>query len=209
MAFVGSLIKGLIDLRDKIVSEPDAEEAQLGVLVTLLSKAKDTDFGKHYNFDEILKADDIPKAFAEQVPYFDYNKMHKEWWSKMHEGQKNVTWPGKPPYFALSSGTTGKESKKIPVTEDMVEAIRQTGIKQVSALTNFDLPSDFFEKDIMMLGSSTDLQEEGDHMEGEISGISASRIPGWFRSYYKPGEEIAQIGNWDERVRKIAENAKN
>lgn len=209
MAFVGSLIKGLIDLRDKIVSEPDAEEAQLGVLVTLLSKAKDTAFGKHYNFDEILKADDIPKAFAEQVPYFDYNKMHKEWWSKMHEGQKNVTWPGKPPYFALSSGTTGKESKKIPVTEDMVEAIRQTGIKQVSALTNFDLPSDFFEKDIMMLGSSTDLQEEGDHMEGEISGISASRIPGWFRSYYKPGEEIAQIGNWDERVRKIAENAKN
>ncbi len=209
MAFVGSIIKGLIDLRDKIVSEPDAEEAQLGVLATLLSKAKDTDFGKHYKFEEILTADDISKAFAENVPYFDYNKMNADWWSKMHNGQDNVTWPGKPPYFALSSGTTGKDSKRIPVTEDMVEAIRQTGIKQVSALANFDLPSDFFEKDIMMLGSSTDLQEEGDHEEGEISGISASRIPGWFRSYYKPGEEIAQIENWDERVRKIAENAKN
>lgn len=209
MAFIGSIIKGVIELRDKIVTEPDAEKAQLGVLVTLLSKAKNTAFGKHYKFEEILKAEDIPKAFAERVPYFDYNKIHKDWWYKMHEGKDNVTWPGKPPYFALSSGTTGKDSKRIPVTKDMVEAIRQTGIKQISALSNFDLPSDFFEKDIMMLGSSTDLQEQGDHKEGEISGISASRIPSWFKGYYKPGEEIAQIGNWDERVRKIAENAKN
>ncbi len=209
MAFVGSLIKGLIDLRDKIVSEPDAEKAQLEVLKKILNKAKDTAFGKHYNFKGILESEDIPTAFEEKVPYFDYNKINEQWWSRMHEGEVNVTWPGKPPYFALSSGTTGKTSKKIPVTEDMVEAIRQTGIKQVGALANFDLPSDFFEKEIMMLGSSTDLKEEGDHKEGEISGISASNIPAWFRGYYKPGEEIAQIEDWDVRVRKIAENARN
>lgn len=209
MAFVGSIIKGLIDLRDKIVSEPEPEEAQLEVLKNLLNTAKDTAFGKHYKFEEILDADDIMKAFAEKVPYFDYNKLDKEWWHKMHEGEEDVTWPGKPPYFALSSGTTGKTSKRIPVTEDMVEAIRQTGIKQIGALSNFDLPSDFFEKEIMMLGSSTDLEETGDHKEGEISGISASRIPFWFRGYYKPGEEIAQIEDWDERVDRIAENAKN
>ena len=209
MAFVGSIIKGLIDLRDKIVSEPEAEEAQLQVLKKLLNKAKDTAFGKQYNFEAILEADDITKAFAERVPYFDYNKINEEWWSRMHQGENNVTWPGKPPYFALSSGTTGKTSKRIPVTEDMVEAIRQTGIKQVGALANFDLPSDFFEKEIMMLGSSTDLKEEGDHKEGEISGISASNIPSWFRGYYKPGTEIAQIEDWDTRVKKIAENARN
>ncbi len=209
MAIIGSLIKGLIDIRDKIVSEPEAQQAQLDVLKNLLKKASDTAFGKHYNFQEILESEDIPKAFAGRVPYFDYNKINKEWWSKMHEGQENVTWPGKPPYFALSSGTTGKTSKRIPVTEDMVEAIRTTGIKQVSALSHFDLPPYFFEKEIMMLGSSTDLHTEGDHEEGEISGISASNIPTWFRSYYKPGPEIAQIENWDERVQKIAENAKN
>ncbi len=127
----------------------------------------------------------------------------------MHEGEEDVTWPGKPPYFALSSGTTGKTSKRIPVTADMVEAIRTSGIKQISALSNFDLPSEFFEREIMMLGSSTDLQAEGDHKEGEISGISASNIPFWFRSYYKPGVEIAKIDEWDERIQKIAENAKN
>ncbi len=207
MAVVGTIIKGLIDLRDKIVSEPDAAEAQLEVLKGLLNKAKDTAFGKHYKFEEILEAEDIPAAFAERIPNFDYNKINEQWWYKMHEGETDVVWPGSPPYFALSSGTTGKTSKRIPVSEDMVEAIRQSGIKQVGALTNFDLPSDFFEKDIMMLGSSTNLQKEGDHEEGEISGISASNIPFWFKGFYKPGEEIAKIEDWDERVEMIAENA--
>ncbi|WP_034924154.1 GH3 auxin-responsive promoter family protein [Gillisia sp. CAL575] len=208
MAIIGSIIKGLIDLRDKIVSEPNADEAQLEVLKSLLYKAKDTAFGKHYNFEEILEADDIRVAYAERIPNFDYNKINEEWWYKMHEGETDVVWPGNPPYFALSSGTTGKTSKRIPVSNDMVEAIRTSGIKQVGALANFNLPTEFFEKEIMMLGSSTDLQKEGDHEEGEISGISASNIPFWFKGFYKPGEEIAKIEDWDERVAMIAENAK-
>lgn len=209
MAIFGSIIKSLIDLRENLVSEADAEKEQEQVLKNLLKKAKTTAFGEHYKFEEILKAEDVKKEFAEKLPYFDYKKMNEEWWHRYHEGEENVSWPGKPPYFALSSGTTGKSSKRIPVTDDMLESIRKAGIKQVSALSNFDLPPDFFEKEIMMLGSSTDLQEEGDHKEGEISGISASNIPFWFRRYYKPGEEIAKIDEWDERVQKIAENAKN
>ncbi|MGM0932426.1 MAG: GH3 family domain-containing protein [Bacteroidota bacterium] len=209
MAIVGSILKRLIDLRDNLVSEPDAQKAQEEVLQKLLITAKDTEFGKHYNFRAILESADIRKTFAEKIPYFDYHKLEREWWHKVHNGEKNITWPGRPPYFALSSGTTGKSSKRIPVTSEMVEAIRKAGIKQVSALSNFDLPPDFFEKEIMMLGSSTDLQKEGDHHEGEISGISASNIPFWFRGYYKPGEDIAKIEEWDERVQRIAENAKN
>jgi len=143
-----------------------------------------------------------------EYPNFDYNKINDQWWYKMHEGEEDVVWPGSPPYFALSSGTTGKSSKRIPVSEDMIEAIRQSGIKQVGALTNFDLPTDFFEKEIMMLGSSTDLKQKGGHEEGEISGISAANIPFWFKGYYKPGEEIAKIDDWDERVEMIARNAK-
>ena len=209
MPIVGSLIKSLIDLGGALTSDPEAKDAQKQVLISLLKKAKDTAFGKHYNFEAILEADDVEKSFAEKVPYFDYHKLEKEWWHRVHEGESDITWPGRPPYFALSSGTTGKSSKRIPVTDEMVEAIRKSGIKQVSALSNFDLPADFFEKEIMMLGSSTDLHQEGDHQEGEISGISASNIPFWFRGYYKPGEEISKIEEWDERVQRIAENAKN
>ena len=207
MAVIGALIKGLINLRDAVVADPEPEKEQGKVLRQLLQKAKDTAFGQHYKFQDILASDDIRKAFSEQVPYFDYNKIHREWWSKLHEGQQNVTWPGKPPYYALSSGTTGKVSKRIPVTEEMLEAIRLTGIKQVGTLSNYELSTDFFEKEIMMLGSSTGLQQVEDHQEGEISGISASNIPFWFRSFYKPGLDIAQINDWDERVLEIAKRA--
>ena len=36
---------------------------------------------------------------------------------KIIKGQANINWPGKIKYFALSSGTTGSPSKRIPVTE--------------------------------------------------------------------------------------------
>ncbi len=207
MAIIGSLIKGIIDISDTLSGESNPVTEQKEVLKKLLNKAQDTQFGKHYNFEEILKAEDVQAAFAKAVPFFDYNSLNDKWWSKLHQGETDVTWPGTPNYFALSSGTTGKTSKRIPVTDDMISAIRTSGIKQVGALANFDLEPEFFEKEIMMLGSSTDLEERNGHKEGEISGISASNIPFWFRGYYKPGEDIAKIPDWDDRVAHIAEKA--
>ncbi|APQ18158.1 GH3 family domain-containing protein [Maribacter hydrothermalis] len=209
MAILGSVIKGFLELRDKLAPDTNPVEAQKKVFKNLLGTAKDTDFGRHYNFETILSSKQPLKLFKDSVPFFDYNKINEEWWAKLHDGETDVTWPGTPDYFALSSGTTGKTSKRIPVTNEMLDAIRDAGIKQVYALSNFDLPIDFFEKGILMLGSSTDLNTKDGHKEGEISGISASNIPTWFQGFYKPGEEIAQIDDWDERVQKIAEEAPN
>jgi hypothetical protein len=207
MHILGSFIKGVIEVADKVTGDHNPVDEQKEVLKSLLEKASDTKFGKHYNFKDILSAPNIHKKYTQSIPYFDYNKINEHWWSQLHEGERDVTWPGSSDYFALSSGTTGKTSKRIPVTQDMIDAIRSAGIKQVLALNNFDLPPDFFEKGILMLGSSTDLAEKDDHLEGEISGISASNIPGWFRGYYKPGKEISEIDDWDERVEKIVEQA--
>ncbi len=209
MAILGSIIKGAIDLRDSLVSETSPVEAQKEVLKNLLNTAKDTAFGKYYGFTRILESDDFRSLFAKEIPFHDYNKMQSNWWNRVEKGFEDITWPGKPSYFALSSGTTGKTSKRIPVTDAMIDAIRGAGIKQVGALSNFDLPTDFFEKEIMMLGSSTDLNERDEFLEGEISGISASNIPFWFKGYYKPGEDIAKIDDWDKRVKTIAEQAKS
>ena len=209
MAIIGSIIKKVIDVTGSISNDDaNVQEDQLNVLKELLEKAKETSFGKFYNFSNILESEDVIKTFQEKVPYFDYHQLNERWWQQLHEGSEDITWPGSPDYYALSSGTTGKTSKRIPVTEDMIDSIRQAGIKQVAALSNFDLPPDFFETEIMMLGSSTNLQERKGKLEGEISGISASNIPFWFKGYYKPGEDIAKIDDWDERVEHIAKNAK-
>ncbi len=207
MAILGNIIKTAIELKDKLTPDQSPIEAQQQILKELLKKAEHTDFGKQYQFDRILEAQEVATAYAASVPIHDYEKIFQEWWHRLLEGEKDVTWPGVPQYFALSSGTTGNSSKRIPVTDEMLNAIRTTGVQQVTALANFDLPATFFEKEIMMLGSSTDLKERGNFLEGEISGISASNIPFWFKGYYKPGDDIAKIEDWDERVLKIAERA--
>lgn len=209
MPIIGSLIKGIIDVSQNLGSQENHVKKQQKVLLELLDKAKDTAFGKYYGFEEILERKTPIHTFQEWVPYFDYDTLYERWWKQVLQGRADITWPGRPSYFALSSGTTGKDSKRIPITEEMLESIRQTGLKQVSAIANFNLPSHFFETEIMMLGSSTSLEYRGDNLqEGEISGISASNIPFWFRRYYKPGRAIAKIQDWDERVKHIAQNAK-
>lgn len=208
MPLIGKLIKTAIDLGSQVLDRPkNPQEVQLEVLNKLLTKARDTDFGKYYEFRNILESDDTVEKFRTQLPTFDYDRMKESWWQRTIDGEENVTWPGSPDYFALSSGTTGSESKRIPVTQDMIDTIRETGVKQLLSLSNHDLPDELFEKQTMMLGSSTDLEEVDGHFEGEISGISASNIPFWFKGYYKPGEEIAAIEDWDERVQRIAEKA--
>jgi hypothetical protein len=206
MPLIGNLIKKAIDLGESLTSYDSPVDEQRKILRNLLEEARDTAFGKHYNFETILKSDNLFKAFAESVPTHDYDKIHSEWWHRTLAGEADVTWPGKPRFFALSSGTTSN-SKHIPVTDDMLAAIRRSGIGQILALSEFDLPPEFFEKEILMLGSSTGLKEVNGHKEGEISGISASNIPGWFEFYYKPGKEIASIADWDERVERIAQEA--
>lgn len=210
MPLIGSLIKGVIDVSQNIISKEDHVKNQKKVLVELLETAQNTAFGKYFGFGEILnKKENLAKAFQEYIPFFDYEDLNNNWWKQIRKGLPDITWPGRPSYYALSSGTTGKASKRIPVTDEMMESIRQSGIKQISAISNFDMPSEFFQKEIMMLGSSTNLEVGEDSLrEGEISGISASNIPFWFRRYYKPGEKIARIDDWDERVKHIATHAK-
>lgn len=207
MPLIGKIVKTVIDISSSLSGRENALKAQEEVLEMLLKKAAPTAFGQHYRFNNILGAEDRKKAFAEAVPLHDYSKMYEDWWKEQLEDKEDITWPGKTAYYALSAGTTGKSSKKIPVTDDMLQAIRETGIKQALVLSDYELPDEFFQSNVLMLGSSTQLKEREDHLEGEISGISASNVPFWFRGFYKPEEEVSAIDEWDDRVREIAKRA--
>lgn len=181
-------------------------------LKELLITARQTEFGKHYNFDEILngfrKGDkDFYKRFKSQVPIHTYNKIYSDWWKLALTGVKNVCWPGRVKYFALSSGTSEASSKYIPVTKDMTSAIRKTSVRQILALSRYDLEPKIFESGILMLGGSTHLNKRGSVFEGDLSGIQAARLPFWFQHFYKPGKKIAKNRNWDLKLDEIAQNA--
>ena len=209
MEIISNLIKSAIEIGSKFQNSKDGEEAQKEVLKELLEKAKKTSFGTYYDFSSILEDKELVKKFQKEVPFHNYDQIYEKWWCKSYEGKPNICWPGTVKFFAVSSGTTSR-SKHIPVTTEMQESIRNGGVQQILGLSNFkDLPDTFYDKEILMLGSSTNLKEVDDHLEGEISGISAYNIPNWFSKFYKPGAKISAIDDWDDRVEEIAKEAKN
>ncbi len=78
MAFFGQIVKTLLETKHSLLPhEPsDPFAAQENQLRTLLDTAKDTAFGKFYNFSGLLDADDVRAAYAKTVPFPEYNKMH-------------------------------------------------------------------------------------------------------------------------------------
>jgi hypothetical protein len=212
MPILGSIIKGAIELRSRVPVEfikPEGIKAQRRVLRKLLRKAQYTSFGEHHRFGEILRSRDMVGAFQQNVPATAYNDIFKKWWYRTLNGEAYVCWPNRVKYFALSSGTSEASSKYIPVTNDMLRAIKKISIRQLISLANYDFPSDFYERGILMLGGSTHLHFNGTYYEGDLSGITASNIPFWFEHFYKPGKRIAKERDWQSKLNDIVKKAKD
>lgn len=210
MTLIGKFVKAGIGLSQKLISENGSyKEKQEKQLRELLDNAKDTAFGKYYGFSQLLKEKDVIRTYKKTVPVYTYEQMHTRWW-KQQQAFPDISWPGKPDFFALSSGTTGKDSKRIPITTEFLNSMKSVGRSMISSLPNFDMPEELFESEILMLSSSANLQNNDQGFsEGEISGINVSNFPDWYEVFYRPGKEIAAIPDWDERVRRIAEEAPN
>jgi hypothetical protein len=58
-----------------------------------------------------------------------------------------------------------------------------------------------------MIGGSTDLQKGPGYYEGDLSGISAKKVPFWFSPFYKPGKKIAKTKDWTRKLEEIVEQA--
>ncbi len=190
----------------------DARRQQIKVLKKLLRKARFTQFGQQYKFDEILLSRHPGKKFQQLVPTYNYDKIYKSWWYKTLEGTPDVCWPGVIKYFALSSGTSESSSKYIPVTKELIRSNTITSFKQLLSLTRYDhIPKSSIGKGWLMLGGSTQLQKGNTYFAGDLSGIQQKNIPFWFLGLglYKPGKKIAREKDWSKKLEEIVDNAPN
>ena len=215
MAILGTLLKKGIKLRENLQQEYSSPlELQKNELKELLIAASSTEFGKYYDFHKTLSqfrrgGKAFYQAYKKSVPIHDYNKIYKDWWQLSLKGAKNIAWPGRIKYFALSSGTSEAASKHIPVTKEMTKAIQKTSVRQIISLSKYDLPPQVFEAGILMIGGSTHLNKKGSYFEGDLSGIQAARLPFWFQHFYKPGRKIAKTRNWDNKLNDIVKKARD
>jgi len=178
---------------------------QLKVLHKLLKKARFTEFGQKYRFDEILMDRQHPeKKFQEIVPTFDYNSIHEAWWHQSLEGKSDICWPGKIKYYALSSGTSEAGSKYLPITNDLLRGNRIVMVKQLLTLRTYrDIPVKSIGKGWLMIGGSTSLQKGAGYYSGDLSGITARKVPFWFQPFYKPGRKVARTKDWTKKLEEV------
>lgn len=189
----------------------DARRQQIRVLKKLLKKARFTEFGQHYRFDDILLSKHPGKKFQELVPVHDYNKIYDEWWMKTLDGVPDVAWPGKIKYYALSSGTSEAASKYIPVTKELLRSNTINYLRQLLSLIKYEEANKrAMTKGFLMLGGATDLKKgKAGWFAGDLSGILARKRPFWFQTFYKPGGRIAAMADWNEKLTEIVEHAKD
>lgn len=192
--------------------QSDPRRQQLKVLKKLLKKARFTQFGQRYKFDEILFSKHPGKKFQQLVPTYNYSKLYSDWWYKTLEGTPDVCWPGVIKFFALSSGTSEAASKYLPITKDLIRSNTLTSFRQLLSLTRYEnIKRSAIGKGWLMLGGSTQLQKGPTYYAGDLSGIQQKNIPFWFMGLglYKPGKKIAKERDWSKKLNEIVENAPN
>ncbi len=174
-------------------------KTQQRVFENLISKAKNTSFGKDHKFEEIHSF----KDFAKQVPIRDYEEL-KPYVQRVVSGEENVLWPGKPLYFAKTSGTTSG-AKYIPLTKDSlphhIRAARNAILCYIHETGN----RKFVDGKMIFLQGSPEMTEKNGIKTGRLSGIVAHFVPGYLQKNRLPNWETNCIEDWETKVDAIVE----
>lgn len=173
------------------------------VFKSLLEKAKHTAFGKDHDFETITTYQD----FAARVPIRDYEQL-RPYVDRVVAGEVNVLWPGKPLYFAKTSGTTSG-AKYIPLTKDSMpthpNSARNAILMYIAQTGN----TQFVDGKMIFLQGSPEVQEKNGVMVGRLSGIVAHYVPNYLQKNRLPSWETNCIENWEAKVDAIVEETIN
>ena len=165
----------------------------------LTQKAKATDFGRDHRFDKIKELKDFQIA----VPIRDYEG-HRPYVDKMLEGRASVLWPGKPLYYAKTSGTTSG-AKFIPLSKESmpthITAARDALLNYIHQTGNTDFVDG---KQIFLQGSPILKKKEGNTI-GRLSGIVAHYVPNYLQKNRMPSWDTNCIEDWETKVDAIVE----
>ncbi len=211
MIYIGKIIqqttKAIIPVRRKRRTNPIISQKR--VLTRLLRKASFTELGFEYSFEKIIKPlTGVSIAdFQKYVPISTYEEFNETWLEKILEGKRDITWPGKIKHFALSSGTTGSPSKRIPISKQMIRSFQLASLGQFNVLYKEDFPVSFYKCQVLTVGGSTKLNKIGDYFEGDLSGILRKHTALIARNVALPSPEITKLKDFQVKVAKMVEEA--
>lgn len=188
-------------LRHKTLERQDAQRMQAGLLRSLIRRARNTAFGTAHGFEKIACVEDYQRA----VPVRDYDAFWNEWWQASYPRLENVSWPGRIPYFALSSGTTTGRSKHIPYTSEMRRAAVRGFLDLLACHLVRHPESRLLGGAVLGLTGPTALQSPDAGVNaGAVSAITADAVPRHLRNRILPPAELANCNDWQEKIHRLA-----
>jgi len=177
----------------------NAVKVQNTLLLSLVSQAKNTKFGKDHNFSEISNYSDWKK----NIPVRDYEEL-KIYVQEIIDGKKDVLWPGRPLYFCKTSGTTSG-TKYIPISKESmphhITAARDAILSYIAETKNTSIVNG----KMIFLQGSPELGKTGDILTGRLSGIVAHHTPSYLKKNQLPSYETNCIADWENKVDAILE----
>ena len=180
-----------------------AAKIQKQILVKLIKKGAKTQFGIEHSFDNI----NDHKAFKSLVPVRDYEGI-KSYIDKVKDGEESVLWPGKPRYFAKTSGTTSG-AKLIPISNESMPHHIKSSRNALLFYINKTGKTDFLNGKTIFIQGSPVLESINGIKTGRLSGIVAHYVPSYLRSNNMPSWETNCIEDWEQKVDSICEETLN
>ncbi|MFN3757513.1 MAG: GH3 auxin-responsive promoter family protein, partial [Flavobacterium sp.] len=169
------------------------------VFQNLIKPAQNTQFGKDHQFINIQTFAD----FASKVPIRDYEEL-RFYIDKVVHGNEDVLWPGKPLYFAKTSGTTSG-AKYIPLTKESMPFHIQAARNAILSYIHETGKADFVDGKMIFLQGSPVLEEKNGIKLGRLSGIVAHYVPKYLQKNRMPSWETNCIEDWETKVAAIVE----
>ncbi|MBK6929924.1 MAG: GH3 auxin-responsive promoter family protein [Saprospirales bacterium] len=169
------------------------------IFKALLRQACCTAFGREHRFAETGSYAEYTQA----VPIRDYEAL-KPWIGRAKTGEKDVLWPGRPVYFAKTSGTTSG-AKYIPMSKESTPLHFGTAR---DALFNYFARTgngQWLDGKLIFLSGSPELETIAGIPTGRLSGISNHLVPAWLRTNQMPSWHTNCIDDWEEKVERIVD----
>ncbi|MCS6823866.1 MAG: GH3 auxin-responsive promoter family protein [Cytophagaceae bacterium] len=185
----------IVHQQTKWSSNPQATQEK--IFRYLISYARNTAFGKDHTFEQIHTHSD----FVNLVPVHDYEDI-KGYIERVLKGEENVLWPGKPIYFAKTSGTTSGV-KYIPISKESIgyhiNAARDALLNYIYETGK----SAFLDGKLIFLSGSPEMEKKNGIYIGRLSGIVNHHVPAYLRSNQMPSYATNCIEDWEKKLDKI------
>jgi hypothetical protein len=199
MAWKSSVIKPVAAIFAKRIRQaalrPDISQKK--VLSQLLKGVGKTEFGKDHFITEVSTYEEWKQA----VPIGDYESL-RPYIEKIVAGHSNVLWPGRPIYFAKTSGTTSG-TKLIPITKSSVPYHVNSARNAMFCYVDETGDSSAFDGRMIFLSGSPALSKEGGILTGRLSGIVNHHIPSYVKKNQLPSWKTNCIEDWETKLNAI------